>query len=473
MTILEVTLESRDARPAAMVAPTPIPEEVIKPWKLPPQQKYIFKNASVIDPVDGVVHTGATVKLAGGIIQSVQTQTQTPAASSRPHPPTTTDEGSSIIVDLGGRFLCPGLIDAHVHISSVPGSASLDSSLESDAAASHLRQPFQCAQALKRGFTTLRDCGGATLALKDALADDVFPGPRLFIANHALSQTGGHGDRRSAHDVTTTHPEPGISVVCDGVSACVRAAREQLRNGADFLKIMVGGGVASPTDALEHTQFTGAEVRAIAEVADGHGAWVTAHAYTPRAMRHAAANGVRGIEHGNFLDADTAALLAARQVWLTPTLVTYEAMAARRYAGFLPPANQAKNRAVLARGLRSLEIAAEAGVRMCFGSDLLGPLTAEESREFGIRARVLSSLLVLQSATVNPASMLRQENFLGQVREGFAADLLILNANPLEDVAILDEPEKHVLAVIKNGRVYESRWSKLPEDVHKPKALIE
>ncbi|KAI0008770.1 amidohydrolase [Xylariaceae sp. FL0662B] len=471
MTLLKEALTGRDGRPVTTTAaPTPIPEKVIKPWKLPPQKKYVLKNASVVDPVDGVVYSGATVKLAEGVIQSVQTQ----APASSLQNATIVDKGS-IVVDLAGHFLCPGLIDAHVHISSVPGSSSLDDSLKpSDAATSHLRQPFQCAQALKRGFTALRDCGGATLALKQALADDVFAGPRLFIANHALSQTGGHGDHRAAHD--TTHScaaEPGVSVVCDGVSECVRAAREQLRTGADFLKIMVGGGVASPTDALEHTQFTADEVRAIAEVAAGHDTWVTAHAYTPRAIRHAVDAGVRGIEHGNFLDEETAAYMAARDVWLTPTLVTYEAMASDKYAGFLPPANQAKNQAVLARGLESLKIADRAGVSMCFGSDLLGPLTAEQSREFGIRARALSNVRVLQSATVNPARMLRQENFLGQIREGFAADLLILNASPLDDVAILDAPEKHVLAVIKNGRVYESRWSKLPEDVHKPKHLIE
>lgn len=143
--------------------------------------------------------------------------------------------------------------------------------------------------------------------------------------------------------------------------------------------------------------------------------------------------------------------------WLTPTLVTYEAMASDKYADFLPPSNRQKNEEVLAIGLKSIEIAAAAGVTMCYGSDLLGPLTAEQSREFGIRKRVLSSLEVLRSATVNAARRIGQESFLGQVKEGFAADVLILKENPLDDVGILDEPERHVLAVIKNGRVYESR----------------
>ncbi|KAI1636617.1 amidohydrolase [Biscogniauxia mediterranea] len=441
-----------------------IPEKIVKPWKLPRQQLYIFQNANVVDAVEGKVHTNVTVKIADGIIKSVVA-----GASSTDHKQHG-DETGAIVVDLTGKFLCPGLIDCHVHLSSVPGSPDLASSLNADPAMSFLRQPFACAATLRRGFTTVRDCGGATLALKEALDDDVFPGPRLFFAGRALSQTGGHGDRRGAHEDapptasccgggSVEGAKAGLAEICDGVPACVRAAREQLRRGADFIKIMVGGGVASPTDRLISTQFTGEEVRAICEVARGSGVGVTAHAYTPAAVRHAVDNGVGGIEHGNLIDAETAEYLAKREVWLTPTLVTYEALGGERYRGYLPEVK------ILAQGLRSLQLAAEAGVTMCFGTDLLGPLTAEQPREFGIRARVLSAADVLRSATVNAAAMLRQEGFLGQVKPGFAADLLVLAADPLADVAVLDEPDKVVLAVVKNGRVYCSRWEGLREDV--------
>jgi imidazolonepropionase-like amidohydrolase len=347
--------------------------------------------------------------------------------------------------------------------------------LNNDNAVSYLRQPFVASQTLCRGFTTVRDVGGASLALKEAIADGVFPGPRLFIANHALSQTGGHGDVRGPHDKSTIccGEASGLSVVCDGVTECIRAAREQLRTSADFVKIMVGGGVASPADKLENTQFTSDEVKAICEVARSYGTWVTAHAYTPRAIRHAVENGVTGIEHGNFIDEDTAKYMADNDVWLTPTLITYDAMGSEKYRGFLPPANQGKNREVLSRGLESIRIAAEAGVKMCYGSDLLGPMTAEELGEFAIRREVLSDLQVLQAATVNPAEMLRQKDFLGQIKKGFAADLLILNENPLEDVTVFGKPEKCLLAVIKDGRVYDSRWSKLPVDVDEGARIIE
>lgn len=236
---------------------------------------------------------------------------------------------------------------------------------------------------------------------------------------------------------------------------------------------MAGGGVASPTDPLSGIQFTPEEMRAITTAAGDAGTFATAHAYTPRAIRRAVEAGVRGIEHGNLLDAATARLMADNGVFLTPTLITYAAMADPKYAGFLPGANQAKNAEVLGQGLESVRLAHGAGVRMCLGTDLLSFLGAEQLGEFGLRARVLGHDEVLRHATVNPARLLGQEDKLGQVREGFVADLLVLNGNPLEDVTVFEKPDKHLLGVIKEGRVYSSRWSKLPVDVESKKSLLE
>ena len=438
-----------------------IPEKLIKPWKLPPQKTYILKNANVVDPVRGSIHSGQWIKLSGGTIKSVGDRA---AVSS-----------DDIVVDVSGKYVCPGLIDCHVHLTAVAGDASLGSAIgRNDMAVSYFRQPFLCQQMLSRGFTCVRDTGGGTLALKEALDDDVFPGPRLVICGKALSQTGGHGDSRGPHDVgQCCSTGGGISAVADGVPACSQITREQFRTGADFIKIMSGGGVASPTDKLENMQFTAAEIQAITEVADTYGSYVTAHAYTPKAIRHAIDNGVKGIEHGNLMDEQTAKHMAAKGIWLTPTLSTYQAMGSNKYAGFLPPVNREKNLQVLSRGLESLRIAEDAGVTICHGSDLLGPLQAEQSTEFAIRAKALSNKSVLRGATVNAAKMLRQEDTLGQVKGGFAADLLILTKNPLDDVSILAEPEKNVLAVLKNGRVYTSRWSGLPQDVSSATRVVE
>ncbi|KAM3541031.1 hypothetical protein ARSEF1564_006071, partial [Beauveria bassiana] len=277
------------APPTTTTTPPPIrqdgfPAKLVKPWTLPPQKTPARSYTHRILPASADV----------------------------------------IEVDLDGRYLCPGLIDCHVHLTAVGRLRLAQASNEADMAVSYFRQPFLCHQMLSRGFTSVRDTGGAMLALKEAIADDVFPGPRVFLANKAISQTGGHGDVRKAHDKNGGGGGGGgggdccqcgaqsssIPVVADGVPACLAATREQLRQGADFIKIM----------------FTAAEVRAVADVADSYGTYVTAHAYTPRAIRHAVDNGVGGIEHGNLLDADTAWYMAARNVWLTPTLITYQAM---------------------------------------------------------------------------------------------------------------------------------------------------
>ncbi|KAJ4419473.1 hypothetical protein N0V82_004918 [Gnomoniopsis sp. IMI 355080] len=449
-----------------------IPAEIIKPWILPPPQTYIFQNINIVDPISGTILPNRNVHLANGKITSITSTTQPDSRATTPL------LQNAISIDGTGKFLSPGLIDAHVHLTSVPGEPDLRSAMSVPSTVSLLRQPFQARAMLARGFTTVRDCGGASLALKEAIADGVFPGPRLFIAGHALSQTGGHGDRRSAHERQQgggcgCDELAGLSQVVDGEPEVLRAAREQLRQGADFLKLMVGGGVASPTDRLGSTQFTDGEIRAAAGVAAASETFATAHAYTARAIRRAVENGVRGIEHGNFVDAATAAFMAARGVYLTPTLIAYKAMADPRYAAFLPAESREKNEMVLREGLASLRIAQEAGVTMSFGSDLLSFLGVEQLGEFGLRAQVLAAEEVLKHATVNPAKMLGQEERLGQVGEGFVADVLVLNANPLQDITVFERPEKHLLAVIKEGRVYNSRWSKLPVDVNPRTSLLE
>jgi imidazolonepropionase-like amidohydrolase len=183
-----------------------------------------------------------------------------------------------------------------------------------------------------------------------------------------------------------------------------------------------------------------------------------------KAIRHCIDNGVRGIEHGNFVDPPTAKLMAEKGVYLTPTLIAYAQMASERWKNYLPIESQTKNHIVLKSGLEALRVASEAGVTMCYGSDLLGPLGSAQTHEFALRSQVLSSLEVLRSATVNPAKMMGFEHELGQIKEGFCADVVILNKNPLEDVTVFDKPDEHVLGVMKDGRVYKSRWGDLLED---------
>lgn len=434
------------------------PCSIIKPWTRQPPQSYLFTNANVVDVNTGKILENSTVAIHQGKIQSVS-----------PEPPTH-DLSHYIVVDCCGKYLCPGLFDAHVHLCATPGFANLSSAFGNPRDVSLLRQPYVAAQMLHRGFTSVRDCGGAEFALKEAIEDGIFQGPRLFIAGHALSQFGGHADNRGPHNAGECCGGHNnlLGRLCNGVPECMAAVREEIRCGADFIKIMGSGGVSSPTDRLEQLQFTSAEIQAMVECADNAGTFVTAHAYTVKAIRHCINNGVRGIEHGNFIDKETAQIMAERGVYLTPTLITYDQMASPRWKGYLPPDSQAKNAEVLSAGVHALQVASEAGVTMCYGSDLLGPLGAAQTHEFAIRSRVLSALSILQSATINPAKMMGQQESLGQIREGFVADMLLLKDNPLTDITILDDPEKYLLGVIKEGRVCKSRWDELKEDAEVP-----
>ncbi|RDL36884.1 Metallo-dependent hydrolase [Venustampulla echinocandica] len=440
---------------------------LVPPWKLAPQNTYILRNANIVNPIDGSVLEGATVRLSEGTIQSVTTT----RAIKLEEPP----QGSEITVDLEGKYVCPGLIDAHVHIAAVPGEKDLRDTLGLAEQISYLRQPYVCLQMIRRGFTTVRDCGGATLALKEAIEEGVIVGPRLFIAGRLLTQTGGSADSRGPHDHSECCGGPEyLGRVCDGIPECIKGAREAIRTGSDFIKIMTGGSITGLSEKITSVQFSAEEIQAITTVAKDSGTYVTAHAYTPAAIRHALDNGVMGIEHGNLLDAEVAKYMAEKGAFLTPTLTTYAMAASPDFEGFMShPSMEAKLKEVLGAGQRSLKIASDAGVHICFGTDLLGPMVVAQTKEFALRAHVLSPVVILQSATVTAARLLGQADFLGQIKSGFAADLLILNKNPLENIGIFDEPEKHLLGVFKDGRVQTSRWSKLREDIVAPVSIIQ
>ncbi|KAJ5622408.1 hypothetical protein N7528_005640 [Penicillium herquei] len=427
------------------------PARIIKPWMRQPHKTFVFANATIIDPVEGALIPNATVRVSEGKIVQIDT---TDSATVKENVP------EENIIDLSGKYLCPGLIDCHVHIAVVPGETDLRAYNDMSERVSLTRQPHVLRTMIQRGFTSIRDCGGASLAMKEAVEDGVLPGPRMFIAGFALSQTGGHGDMRNSHNdkLCCGGTISGISRIVDGPAECYKFARDELRQGADFIKIMGGGGVASPTDRIEHVQFSDEEIKAIVTVAKNAGTYVTSHSYTPQAIQQAISLGVRGIEHGNLIDLETAKLMAEKGAFLTPTLIAH---VMSKQMNFLPAASAAKNDEVLEKGLRAMKMAVDVGVTVCFGTDLLGPMHFAQSKEFSVRSKVLTPLQILRSATINAARLVMQEDRLGQIREGFTADMLVLNANPLEDITVLDRAEESILSVIKDGRVMTSRLEKL------------
>lgn len=310
----EITGETLDftMRAAANSAKPSTVVNIDKPWLLSQQKTYKLVNVNIVDPVEGTIIENASVVLSKGLILSV-----------KPHKAIDENDPAIEVVDLQGLFLCPGLVDAHVHVTATPGEQGLKNTYKNiSQSMNNFRTTYVVREMLARGFTTVRDCGGADGALKDAIDEWLIVGPRLAIAGHALSQTGGHGDQRAAHedDDPSTRccagHKSGISRLCDGPTECSIAVRDEIRKGGDFVKIMAGGGVSSRLNNLAHAQFLPEELSAIVRTAASFDTYVTAHAYSNRAMRHAVDHGVRGIEHGNFLDDETAEYLAKNDVSL-------------------------------------------------------------------------------------------------------------------------------------------------------------
>ncbi|SCW00759.1 LAFE_0C11364g1_1 [Lachancea fermentati] len=424
--------------------------DLVAPWRPKALECYCIINTNLIDVISGTTHSGAYIFVEKGIISRVEYESEIPVS---------VDTENYKVIDGSGKYVTPGLFDNHVHIASVAGDADLMKLMLMPKSVGLLRIRYTLEAALARGFTTVRDCGGAEGFLKTEIYQGSLKGPRLITCGHAISQTGGHGDLRfgnlpaSAFDSCTCHLGQ-VGVIADGVPECYRVAREEFRRGADFIKIMAGGGVASPTDKISNRQFCEDEISALVRVADTYHTYATAHAYTSEAIKTCVKLGVKGIEHGNLLDEEAAELMAKNDCYLTPTLVTYKVMASDQFSRFLGPENSRKNAEVLQKGMEALKIAQDKNVKICFGSDLLGPLYGYQTQEFFIRGKAQTAQQVLLSATVTPAEMNGLGDKLGQIKVGFIADLLLMNSNPLEDITVLDEPETNLVLVMKEGRIY-------------------
>jgi imidazolonepropionase-like amidohydrolase len=245
--------------------------------------------------------------------------------------------------------------------------------------------------------------------------------------------------------------------VTDGVSEVRKSVREQMRQGSDHVKIMMSGGVASPYDPLDSLQFSPGEVAAAVEEAKAFGRYVCAHAYTPEAITRAAQAGVRTIEHGNLIDDASAKLMAQNDMFLIANLVTYYAMRERAAEFGMTGDMLAKNDLVIDGGLRSLEICKRAGVPVAYGSDLLGALQVEQSREFVIRKEVVSPIEIIRSATTIGARVVRQEGRLGTLKAGAFADLIVVDGDPLKNMELFLGEGQHLSAIMKGGVFHKNR----------------
>src|SRR6202007_383900 len=289
----------------------------------------------------------------------------------------------------------------------------------------------------------------------------LIPAPRLFISGRAIGPTGGHSDSRRRTDTGASCGCCNAMVYCmaiaDGPDEVRRTVREQMRQGADQVKIMCSGGVASPYDPLDSLQFSVGEGEAAVQEAHAFGRYVCAHAYTPQAITRAANAGVRTIEHGNLIDDASAKLMAEKGMFLVANLVTYFEMKKHAAEYGMNSDMLAKNDLVIEGALKSLEICKRHGVPVAYGTDLLGQLQVAQSEEFTLRARVLSPAEIIRSATTVGAQVVRMEGRLGCLKAGAFADLLVVARNPLKHLALLGDQGKHLSLIMKAGSLHKNR----------------
>ena len=361
-------------------------------------------------------------------------------------------------IDARGKTLMPGLIDAHVHITATSVDLGRISNYPHSLTA--LRAGKLAEAMLMRGFTTIRDCTGADWGFHQAIEEDVLKGPRLFFVGKALGPTGGHGDRRPKTfegDICNCYQGTmHDSLTVDGVAEVQKAARRELRKGAHAIKIFASGGVASPDDPIFGLQFSEEEIKTVVNEAYSWGKYVLAHAYTTEAITRAVNCGVRTIEHGNLMDRNTAKLMNKKNVYLVPNLVTYEAMDLEGEKYGLPKVSLEKNKFVKDEGIVALDYAYTEGVKIGYGTDLLGELQVYQSREFILRQNIMPKSEILKSATLVNAEIVNQQDQIGIIKEGALADLLLIEGNPLEDFSVFQEQVKYISLIMKNGKIYKN-----------------
>lgn len=402
----------------------------------------LFKNARVFDGVNEDCQEGMQVLVEGDCIREVSA---TPIKSSDVQ-----------VIDVAGRTLMPGLIDAHIHAyASDVNIHKVD----------HSGAPYRTAHAVRMlrfalgcGFTTVRDVGGGDWSLWRAIEDGLLVAPRFLYAGKALSMTGGHGDFREPGESEQTEGycscghSHSLTIVADGLDECIKAAREELRRGAHCIKIMGSGGVASPSDPIWMNQYRGDEIRAIVHEANERRSYVTAHCHPAYAARRCVELGVRSIEHGTLMDDDTARFIAEQGAFVVPTMAVIFAIAETgRKLGF-PAKSQEKIEYARQQALAGMEAMRKAGVRVGFGTDLLGETYVQQRREFTLRSEVFSPVEILRQATSTNAALLQHEGKLGCVATDAYADLLVVDGDPLKNLALLAEG-KHLPIVMRAGEL--------------------
>jgi imidazolonepropionase-like amidohydrolase len=418
----------------------------------------LFRNVRIFNGKSAALSAPSNVLVRGNVIERISVS------------PIAVDGNTNIrVIAADGLVLMPGLIDAHWHafMAATPQMILMTA----DPSYLQLLAARQAEATLMRGFTTIRDLGGPVFGLKRAIDEGVMIGPRIYPSGAVISQTSGHGDFRFVFEVPRTLGGPlshfeveGIAAIADSPDEVRLRTREQLRNGASQIKLMAGGGVASPYNPIESTQYTEAEIRAAVEAADNWGTYVTVHAYMPRAIRQAVAAGVKCIEHGQLIDEPTAKLLADRGIWwsLQPLLDDEDVPA-------LSPESRKKALVMFAGTDNAYQLAKKYKVKTAFGSDVLfdARIAARQGAIFAKMVRWYTPAEALEMATADNGELMALSGFinpypgkLGVVEEGALADLLLVDGDPLENIKLFEDPDKNLRVIMKDGTIYKNTLPK-------------
>lgn len=401
----------------------------------------VLDNCSVFDGVSEDVVEARSIVIEGGVIREIGDA----GAFS----------GDAQRIEAGGRFVMPGMIDAHFHAYGIELNPVLVDRIAPELRGLHAKQILE--GALHRGFTTIRDAAGGDRSLATALRAGLIDGPRLFYPGLAVSQTGGHGDLRAPdhYDACACAYCGAMAVVADGPDEIRKVVREQLRTGATHIKLFVSGGVLSPSDPIWMNQLSIEEIRVAVAEAETRRAYVMAHAHTNEAVLRCVANGVRSVEHATLLEDSGAQAIAEAGAFAVPTLAVIETIRTEGASLGLPPAMIDKMREVADQANVSYERLRAAGARIGFGTDLLGRLMPQQSIEFRLRRETCQPIEILRSATSVNAGLLQMEGRLGTIAPGAFADILVVEGNPLDDVTLLERRE-NIRCILRDGRVVRS-----------------
>ncbi|MFK0382787.1 amidohydrolase family protein [Agrobacterium sp. NPDC090273] len=417
-----------------------------------PAKSILLRNVKIFNGIDSRLIDGNGVLIEGNLIKALVGAADAVADAQ--------------VIDCGGRTLMPGMIDAHWH--SILAGISQVAAMTADVPYVHLVAAQEAERTVLRGFTTVRDVGGPSFALKRAIDENRVAGPRIYPSGAMVSQTSGHGDFRMRTDLPrqpqsdlSVAETAGISAIADGEAEVLRRVREQLMLGASQIKIMGGGGVSSSFDPIDSLQYTPAEMKAAVAAASDWGTYVCIHAYTSAAIRRALECGVKSIEHGQLADEETVQRIADADAWwsIQPFLADEDANAK-------PSPEQRQQQELIAEGtVRAIELGRKYKVRMALGTDILfNPAgTATQGRQLAKFARWYDNAEVLRMLTSGNADLLGLSGprnpypgELGRIEAGAYADLLLLDGDPLQDISLIGDPDRSMPLVMKDGRIHKN-----------------